>query len=106
MSQNFSKQADEILAGMTLEEKVAQMKFDAPQIERLGIKSYNWWNEALHGVARAGTATMFPQSIGLAATFNEELIHEIADCISTEARAKYNAFQSEGDHTIHKGLTF
>ena len=106
MKQNWSKQADELLAKMTLEEKAAQMKYEAPQIERLGIKSYNWWNEALHGVARAGTATMFPQSIGLAATFDENLVYEVADCISTEGRAKYNAFQEEGDHTIYKGLTF
>lgn len=75
-------------------------------MERLGIPSYNWWNEALHGVARAGTATVFPQAIGMAATFDEELLKQVGDVIATEARAKYNAQQKAGDHDIYKGLTF
>jgi beta-glucosidase len=91
---------------MTLEERVTQMIYNAPAIPRLGVPSYNWWNEALHGVARAGTATVFPQAIGLAATFDAELISETADIISTEARAKYHEAQRHGDHGIYKGLTF
>jgi len=91
---------------MTLEEKVSQMIYNSPAIPRLGIPSYNWWNEALHGVARAGTATMFPQAIGLAATFDEDLVYKIADVISTEARAKFHEFQRKNDHGIYKGLTF
>ncbi|MFA9379569.1 MAG: glycoside hydrolase family 3 C-terminal domain-containing protein [Acetanaerobacterium sp.] len=91
---------------MTLEEKVSQMLHGASQVKRLGIPSYNWWNEALHGVARAGVATMFPQAIGMAATFSEKLLYEVADVISTEGRAKYIAFQEEGDHDIFKGITF
>lgn len=94
------------MAQMTLEEKVFQMLHNAPAVKRLGIPSYNWWSEALHGVARAGVATMFPQAIGLAATFDEDLLFEVADIISTEGRAKYHAFQDEGDHDIFKGLTF
>ena len=103
---DFKAKARELISQMTLEEKVSQMLHKAGAVERLGIPSYNWWNEALHGVARAGTATMFPQAIGLAATFDEELLHTVADCISTEGRAKYHAFQSEEDHDIYKGLTF
>ncbi|MCC8102736.1 MAG: glycoside hydrolase family 3 C-terminal domain-containing protein [Clostridiales bacterium] len=98
--------AQELVSKMTLEEKASQLRYDAPAIERLGIPAYNWWNEALHGVARAGQATVFPQAIGLGATFDTELIGEIADTISTEGRAKYNAFSSEGDRDIYKGLTF
>ena len=103
---DFKKKARLLISQMTLEEKVSQMLHRASEIERLGIPSYNWWNEALHGVARAGTATMFPQAIGLAATFDADLLHTVADCIATEGRAKYHAFQSEGDHDIYKGLTF
>jgi len=102
----FKEKAAELVSQMTLEEKVGQMLHRAPAIERLDIPAYNWWNEALHGVARAGTATMFPQSIAMAATFDEGLLHTVADCISTEGRAKYHAFQGEGDHDIYKGLTF
>ena len=100
------KEAAALVAQMSLEEKVYQMMHNAPQIERLGIPSYNYWSEALHGVARAGVATMFPQAIAMAATFDPELIEAVADAISTEGRAKYNAFQEEGDHDIYKGLTF
>ena len=85
------KLAEELVSRMTLEEKASQLRFDAPAVERLGIPEYNWWNEALHGIARGGTATVFPQAIGLAATFDDELLRIIADAISTEARAKYNA---------------
>ena len=90
---------------MTLEEKASQLRFDAPAIERLGIPAYNWWNEALHGVARGGTATVFPQAIGLAATFDDQLVERIAEAASVEARAKYNALSALGDRDIYHGLT-
>ena len=102
----FREKAAELVAQMTLEEKVSQTLYNAPAIERLGIPSYNWWNEALHGVARAGTATVFPQAIGLAASFDEELAERIGETVAKEGRAKYNAFQKAGDHEINKGLTF
>ena len=100
-----SSLARELVSRMTLEEKASQLKYDAPAIPRLGIPAYNWWNEALHGVARAGTATVFPQAIGLAAMFDEEMQQEIADVISTEARAKFNGQSRHGDRDIYKGLT-
>lgn len=102
----YKKRAVELVSQMTLEEKVFQMLHTAPAIKRLNVKSYNWWNEGLHGVARAGVATVFPQAIGLAATFNEELLEEVADAISTEARAKFNMQQDFDDTDIYKGLTF
>lgn len=102
----YRKKAKELVESMTLEEKVSQTTHSAAAIPRLGIKAYNWWNEGLHGVARAGVATVFPQAIGLAATFDEELIHEVADVISTEARAKFHMQQKYGDTDIYKGLTF
>ena len=97
--------ARELVGKMTLEEKASQLKYDAPAIERLGIPAYNWWNEVLHGVARAGTATVFPQAIGLAAAFDENLHQRIAEVISEEARAKYNGQSRHGDRDIYKGLT-
>ena len=98
--------AEKIVAQMTLDEKISQLVYDAPAIERLGIHAYNWWNEACHGVARAGVATVFPQSIGMAASFNPALVREVADAISTEGRAKYNRSVSYGDRDIFKGLTY
>ena len=100
-----SQKAKELVSRMTLEEKASQLKYDAPAIERLGIPAYNWWNEALHGVARAGTATVFPQAIGLAAAFDEDMQEKIGDVISDEARAKYNGQSAHGDRDIYKGLT-
>ena len=100
------EKAAAIVASMTVEEKASQLIYNAPAIERLGIHEHNWWNEALHGVARAGVATVFPQSIGLAATFNEDLVHQVADTVSTEARAKYNKSIHFGDYDIYKGLTY
>ena len=97
--------AKELVSKMTLEEKASQLKYDAPAIDRLGIPAYNWWNEVLHGVARAGTATVFPQAIGLAAMFDEDLQEEIASVIAREARAKYNGQSRHGDRDIYKGLT-
>ncbi len=100
------RKAIELVAKMTLEEKASQLRYNSPSIKRLGIPDYNWWNEALHGVARAGVATSFPQAIGMAATFDTSLIKQVADAIATEGRAKYNAYSSHNDRDIYKGLTF
>lgn len=100
------ERAKDLVSHMTLEEKVSQMQDQAPAIPRLGIPAYNWWNEALHGVARAGLATVFPQAIGLAATWDTDLEHRIAEIISTEARAKYNDAIGHNDHARYHGLTF
>ena len=102
----FKDRAKELVSKMTLAEKMSQMKYEAPAIERLGIPAYNWWNECLHGVARSGTATVFPQAIGMAASFNTELMHEVATAISDEARAKYNEYKKFGSTEIYQGLTF
>ena len=91
---------------MTLEEQASQLRYDAPAIPRLGVPAYNWWNEALHGVARAGVATMFPQAIGLGAAFDPELMERIGRVIGLEGRAKYNEASARGDRNIYKGLTF
>jgi beta-glucosidase len=96
----------DLLGRMTLEEKASQINNTSPAISRLQIQAYNWWNEALHGVARAGLATSFPQPIGLAATFNDDAIYKMGVMISDEARAKYNQFQREGKHGLYEGLTF
>jgi beta-glucosidase len=104
--QSFEQRAAELVAQMTLEEKVAQMQNSAPAIPRLDVPAYNWWSEGLHGVARAGQATVFPQAIGLAATFDPTLLETEANAISDEARAKYNQFQREGMHDRYQGLTF
>jgi beta-glucosidase len=104
---NFSIEArvSDLVSRMTLEEKVSQMVYNSPAIERLGIPEYNWWNEALHGVARNGIATVFPQSIGLAATWDPELIYRVATVISDEARAKYNSAVSRNKRGSYQGLT-
>lgn len=102
----YKEMAESLVAQMTLEEAAGQLCYQAPAIERLGVPSFNWWNEALHGVARAGCATVFPQAIALAASFSPALVHTIADVIATEGRAKYNAFVREEDRTIYKGLTY
>ncbi len=102
---DFKTRAKELVSKMTLEEKMGQMKYNAPAIPRLGIPAYNWWNEALHGVARSGTATVFPQAIGMAASFNDELMEKVATAISDEARAKYNEYKTFGDTQIYQGLT-
>ena len=98
--------AADLVSKMTLEEKIGQMQNAGPAIPRLGIPEYDWWNEALHGVARAGIATVFPQAVGLAATWDPDLEHRITDVISTEARAKYNDAISHGNHRRYFGLTF
>ena len=104
-TQSCEARAKDIVSKMTVLERCEQLKYNAPAIERLGVPAYNWWNEGLHGVARAGVATMFPQAIGLAASFNEDLLEEVANVISVEARAKYNDYAAHGDRDIYKGLT-
>ena len=100
------KKAEALVSQMTMEEVCDQLSYRAPAIERLGVPAYNWWNEALHGVARAGAATMYPQAIGLGATFDPALIEALGDISATEGRAKYNAASAHGDRDIYKGLTF
>ncbi|HLH43800.1 MAG TPA: glycoside hydrolase family 3 N-terminal domain-containing protein [Bryobacteraceae bacterium] len=100
------KRAADLVARLTLEEKVLQMQNSAPAIPRLGIPAYDWWNEGLHGVARAGLATVFPQAIALAATWDTDLMGRVADAISTEARAKYNQALLNQDYSRYHGLTF
>ena len=101
-----AKRAAELVAQLTAEERVGQLMMDSPAVDRLGIPKYHWWNEALHGDARAGLATVFPQSIGMAATFDEPLMRRMGDIVSTEARAKYNLFSAKGMRDIYFGLTF
>lgn len=101
----IEKKINEIISQLTVEEKCSLMKYDSPAIERLGIPAYNWWNEGLHGLARAGTATMFPQAIAMAASFDNELIQKAGDIIASEARAKYNENIKHNDYDIYKGLT-
>ena len=100
------EQARRLVDRMTVQEAASQLRYDAPAITRLGVPSYNWWNESLHGVARAGRATMFPQAIGLGATFDPELLQQIGEAIAVEGRAKYQEAQKHEDHDIYKGLTF
>lgn len=102
----FEERAKELVSKMTLAEKIAQMQYEAPAIERLGVPAYNWWNECLHGVARSGAATVFPQAIGMAASFNTDLMFDVATAISDEARAKYNEYKTFGDTQIYQGLTY
>jgi beta-glucosidase len=105
-SLSIKERVDDLVGRMTLEEKVSQMLHYSPAIERLGVPEYNWWNECLHGVARAGKATVFPQAIGMAATFNTELIHTVASAISDEARAKHHEAARRGNRGQYFGLTF
>lgn len=105
-SKPLDVRVNSLIKQMTLEEKVFQMMHAAPAIPRLGVPAYNWWNEALHGVARAGNATVFPQAIGLAATFDEKLIFKASSAISDEARAMYNAAVAKDNRIRYAGLTF
>lgn len=102
---SVGERTEDIVSKMSVQEQAEQLKYDAPAIERLGLSAYNWWNEGLHGVARAGTATMFPQAVGLAAMFDDDLMYDVGSVIGDEARAKYNEFSKHGDHDIYKGLT-
>lgn len=102
----MERRIDDLISRMTLEEKISQMVYNSSAIGRLGIHEYNWWNEALHGVARAGVATVFPQAIGMAASFNQDLLFKVASVIATEGRAKYNAARKYDDRGIYKGITF
>ena len=102
---SFEERADALVSRMTLEEKVSQLIDRAQPIPRLDIPAYNWWNEGLHGIARSGFATMFPQAIGNAATWDAPLVHSIGEVVSTEARAKYNDAISHGNHDRYYGLT-
>ena len=104
-SQPTDKRVDDLVSRMTLEEKITQMVNTSPAIPRLGVPAYDWWNEGLHGVARSGYATMFPQAIGMAATWDTPLIGQIGETISTEARAKYNEAVRHDIHSIYYGLT-
>jgi len=105
---NLSTQerVENLLSEMTLQEKIDQMRYQSPAIVRLGIPEYNWWNECLHGVARAGYATVFPQSISIAASWDTDLVHQVATAISDEARAKHHEFVRRGQRQIYQGLTF
>lgn len=106
LEEQMQKKAREVISKMTVDEKISQMMNDAPGIERLGIKPYNWWSEGLHGVGRNGRATVFPQPIGLGATFNPELVQQIGAAISTEGRAKFNVAQKINNYSIYAGLTY
>ena len=97
--------AEALVDEMTVEEQAGQLRYDAPAIERLGIPAYNWWNEGIHGLARSGIATMFPQAIGMAAMFDTELVKKAGEITADEARAKYNEYVKHGDRDIYKGLT-
>ena len=103
---SFRERAKDLVAQMTVDECTTQMIYEAKKIDRLGIKAYNWWNEALHGAARSGMSTVFPQAIGMAASFDPELVGRMAAVAATEGRAKYNTFQKYKDYGIYKGLTF
>ena len=102
----IDERIDDLVSQLTLEEKASLMLYNSPAVERLGIPEYNWWNECLHGVARAGKATVFPQAIGMAATFDEDLVFQVADAISTEARAKHHAAIRKGNRAQYLGLSF
>jgi beta-glucosidase len=104
-SEATDKRVDDLVSRMTLEEKVLQMQHTAPAIPRLGVPSYDWWSEALHGSARSGYATVFPQAIGMAASWDARLVRREAEVIATETRAKYNQAQREGNHSIYYGIT-
>ncbi len=103
---SFEDRATDLVLQMTLEEKVSQLRFDAPAIDRLGVPAHNWWNECLHGVARSGLATVFPQAIGMSAMWDDQEMFDIATAISDEARAKHHEYASRGKRGIYQGLSF
>jgi len=102
----LDKRIDDLVSRMTMEEKAGQLMYNSPSVERLDVPAYNWWNECLHGVARNGRATIFPQAIGMAAAFDVDLMQRIGDAISDEARAKYNVSVANGYRGRYQGLTF
>ncbi|HEY4989318.1 MAG TPA: glycoside hydrolase family 3 N-terminal domain-containing protein, partial [Opitutaceae bacterium] len=102
----LDKRIEDLLGRLTLEEKVDQMLHENKAVDRLGVPAYNWWNEACHGVGRNGRATVFPQVIGLGATWNRALVHKVAGIISDEARAKHHAAVASGRRGQYQGLTF
>ena len=105
MHEKFKANAKTLIQQMDIHEMISQLRHDSPAIPRLGIPAYTWWNEGLHGAARSGTTTVFPQVIGLASIFDSDFLHTVAQVISTEQRAKYNTFSSLGDRGIYKGLS-
>ncbi|MGD0013654.1 MAG: glycoside hydrolase family 3 protein, partial [Bryobacteraceae bacterium] len=102
----LEQRVNDLIGRMTLEEKISQMRDHSAPIPRLGVSKYDWWNEGLHGVAFAGYATNFPQVIGMAATWDTDLVHRIGETVSTEARAKYNEAMRHDQHESFFGLTF
>ena len=106
LSLDFETRAFDLVSKMTLDEKISQLGADAPAIPRLNIQKYHWWNECLHGVARAGVATVFPQAIGMAASFDTAAMRDVANIISDEARAKHHEAQRNNNYNIYTGLTF
>jgi beta-glucosidase len=105
-SLSLDQRVNDLLSKLTLEEKISLLGFQGKEVARLDIPAYNWWNEALHGVARAGEATVFPQAIAMAASFNYDLLNEVATAISTEARAKFNLAIQKNRRLQYMGLTF
>ena len=103
---SFEDRTQDLLSQLTLQEKIDQLNYESKAVERLGIPEYNWWNECLHGVARSGIATVFPQAIGMAATWDKDLMSRVATAISDEGRAKYHDFISKGKRGIYQGITF
>ena len=93
---SFEERTNDLVSRLTIEEKTELMRFDSPAVNRLGIPAYNWWNECLHGVARSGLATVFPEAIGMAAMWDKDLMFSVANVISDEVRAKYNDYQRQG----------
>ena len=106
IEKKMRKRAQDVISRLTIDEKISQLLHEAAGIERLGIKPYNWWSEALHGVARCGRATVFPEPIGIAATFDEDLMYRIGDAVASEGRAKFNIAQSIGNYGEDAGLTY
>ena len=105
-SLSFEERAKDLVSKLTLDEKISQLTHESQAIERLNIPKYNWWNEALHGVARSGVATVFPQAIGLASTWDLNLMSEVANTISDEARAKHHEYLRQGHIDMYTGINF
>lgn len=105
-NRTIDERVNDLISRLSLEEKISQMLYFSSALSSVGIPEYNWWNECLHGVARAGVATVFPQAIGMAASFNQDLLYEVASAIADEARAKHHEFAKKEERGIYKGLTF